>query len=129
MEALKNRYFSLNSAINRDLQDLNGLEISYLKSFRRRHIFVHRSKLQSHMETFEKLDTEYRSNLNTNGTLQDLLLKNAKVSVLEKARSLPNCALSEYQKTISGSEACINFNVTTAIALIALVLSFISTVT
>ena len=128
MEELKNRYFALNSALNRDLGDLNGLKISYLRSFKRKHIFTHRDKLKAHISTFDEIDREYRNCLNTNDAINDLLIKNARVSVLEKARSLPSDTISEYQRTILNSEACINFNVTTAIAVVALFLSFIGIV-
>ena len=57
--------------------DLNGLKISYLRSFKRKHIFTHRDKLKAHISTFDEIDREYRNCLNTNDAINDLLIKNA----------------------------------------------------
>lgn len=120
-----------NFYISRSNQIIEATKVLSKDSYGIKDIFI-KSKLLKAKQELEKYygwlneyDEAYTENLILGGAIPDLNMRNAKLSVVEKARGLFVSSLSSYEKELSNIEASINFKISTTIAFLAFLISVI----
>ncbi|EHR7861147.1 TPA: hypothetical protein NJ344_004635 [Vibrio parahaemolyticus] len=84
-----------------------------------------KEKLPEYYNWLRKYDEAYTSLLSMEGALPDLNMRNAKVSIMERARNVYVLSLQGYEKELANIEASTNFKLSTGIALIAVLVSLV----
>ncbi|TOM78871.1 hypothetical protein [Vibrio parahaemolyticus] len=84
-----------------------------------------KEKLPDYYNWLRKYDEAYTSLLSMEGALPDLNMRNAKVSIMERARNVYVLSLQGYEKELANIEASTNFKLSTGIALIAVLVSLV----
>ena len=82
-----------------------------------------KKQLIDYYTTLGELDDAYSECLQMTGSLNDLMMKNAKLAIVERSRVIYIDSLDSFQRELSNVETTLNFKISTTMALVALILS------
>jgi hypothetical protein len=125
METLKTKFISNADYVLKDNEALSSESISIKEMFTKSIVNAHNEKVRSHFETLSELDIEYGKFLNTKGTINDLLVANAKVQILSLARSMFVGSIKNYESSLTEFKGQVQFRLNVTIAIFAIVVSMI----
>ena len=128
MEELKNKFIEISSEVLTDNGGLASSSLTFREIFNQETLNSHKTKLHAYFETLSDLDEEYAKHLSTSGTINDLLMKNAKVQILSLSRTMLVGAIKNYESSLSEFEGQVKFRLNTTIAVVAIVVSVIGVI-
>lgn len=128
MEELKKSYIESASSVLSDNEDLASASITFKEMFTKSVVSSNKEKLRKHFEILSDLDKKYVKNLTTNGTINDLLIRNAKIQILAESRNMLVSAIKNYESSLTEYEGQVKFRLNITIALIAIIVSIIGVI-
>ena len=117
--------------VTRSNQILEATEVLSKQNYGLTEIFTNKqlkqakANLPQYYEWLKECDEVYTSLLSMNGAIPDLNMKNAKLSIMERARNIYVLSLQGYEKELANIQASTNFKLSTGIAMIAVLVSVI----
>lgn len=84
-----------------------------------------KKQLIDYYTTLGKLDDAYSECLQMTGSLNDLMMKNAKLATIERSRVIFMHSLDCFQRELSNVETSLNFKISTTMALVAIIFSIV----
>ncbi len=123
LEEAKNSYIESSRTIFDATERLSSESYGIAEIFSKTKLKQGKAKLKGYYAWLKEYDEAYTENLTLGGTIGDLNMKNAKLSVVERSRSVFLSSLNGYEKELSNIEASTNFKLSTGIAIVAIVIS------
>ena len=120
-----------NLYITRSKDILDATETLSKQSYGLKEIFTNaqlkkaKARLPEYYNWLKECDDSYTSLLNMDGAIPDLNMRNARVSIMERARNVYVLTLQGYERELANIEASTNFKLSTGIALIAVLVSVV----
>ncbi|MUI53152.1 hypothetical protein [Aliivibrio fischeri] len=120
-----------NLYITRSNEILDATELLSKQSYGLKEVFTNdhlkkaKAKLPEFYRWLKEYDEAYTSLLSMDGAIPDLNMRNAKVSIMERARNIYVLSLQGYEKELANIEASTNFKLSTGIALFAVLVSVV----
>ncbi|HHX8306438.1 TPA: hypothetical protein ACVOZG_004589 [Vibrio diabolicus] len=120
-----------NFYITRSTEILDATEALSKQSYGLTEVFTNdqlkkaKAKLPEYYRWLKEFDEAYTSLLNMDGAISDLNMRNAKVSIMERAINVYVSSLQGYEKELANIEASTNFKLSTGIALLAVLVSVV----
>ena len=121
----KNLYITRSTQILDATEELSKQSYGLKEVFTNNQIKKAKAKLPEYYSWLKEYDEAYTSLLNMDGAISDLNMRNAKVSIMERARNVYVSSLQGYEKELANIEASTNFKLSTGIALIAVLVSVV----
>lgn len=85
----------------------------------------YKDKLGAFYGWLREYDEAYAGSISTSGTINDVLMKQAQLGIVEKARGIFILSLNSYEKELANIEGNLNFKLTTYMAVLAIFISII----
>ncbi|MEZ9233830.1 hypothetical protein AB4259_22520 [Vibrio amylolyticus] len=121
----KNLYITKSKDILDATEMLSKQSYGFKEIFSNEQLKKAKVKLPEYYSWLREYDDAYTSLLNMEGALPDLNMRNAKVSIMERARNVYVLSLQGYEKELANIESSTNFKLSTGIALIAVLVSLV----
>ncbi|HAS6327681.1 hypothetical protein ABRZ80_22625 [Vibrio vulnificus] len=121
----KNLYITKSKDILDATEILSKQSYGFKEIFSNEQLKKAKAKLPEYYSWLREYDDAYTSLLSMEGALPDLNMRNAKVSIMERARNVYVLSLQGYEKELANIESSTNFKLSTGIALIAVLVSLV----
>ena len=128
MESIKNQYIQSAKKIIDANEKMACDSFKFIEMFRRKNLRKYKGNLSDYYNWLREYDDEYSQFITTDGTINDLNFKLAKINIASKAREIFIVSLGNYEKELSNIEGNLNFLLSTSIALVAIVISILISV-
>jgi hypothetical protein len=125
MHEIKDHYLALREEVVVNSCEMSGRSVGFFNSFKHSYFQKHRAYLSAHYQRLNDIDTEFNRHFRMPGTVPDLNMLTMQLEVVSRARNLATDSLSAYETQVSNGEGGVNFRISTAIALFALVVSIV----
>ncbi|MGX5915104.1 hypothetical protein ACR0ST_10265 [Aliidiomarina sp. Khilg15.8] len=123
LEEAKNSYIKRSREIFDETERLSSESYGIAEIFTKSKLMQGKAKLKDYYACLKECDEAYAQFFTLGGAIGDLNMKNAKLAVVERSRSVFLSSLNGYERELSNIEASTNFKLSTGIAIVAVVIS------
>lgn len=123
LSTAKNFYFTRADMLNKKHEELATTAFGFKDVFRRTRVVQFRAALKQYYEWLHEYDSALSENISLEGENYELQSRAARAQMTSIARSVYVSSIESYEKELSNVETALNFRLTTAIAVVALVVS------
>jgi len=128
LNTAKNLYITRSRQIINANESMAKDSYGFMEMITKSKLKRHKEKLGDFYAWLRECDEAYSKNISVSGSINDLLMKQAKLGIAEKARGVFISSLNSYEKELSNIEGNINFKLTTSMAVLAIVVSAVMSV-
>ncbi|MDZ4261981.1 MAG: hypothetical protein U1B30_06585 [Pseudomonadota bacterium] len=123
LNTAKNFYFTRSDMLNRKHEELATTSFGFTEIFTRKNVTKYRSVLKQYYTWLYEYDEVLSKNMSLNDDNNELQPRTARANMVIISRSVYISSIESYEKELSNIESNLNFRLTTAIAVLALVFS------
>lgn len=123
LETAKNYYITRSRQIIDANESMARDSYGLLEMIAKTKLNRHKDRLGEFYGWLREYDEAYSENISISGSINEVLMKQGKLGIAEKAREIFISSLNSYEKELSNIEGNINFKLTTSIAVLAIIVS------